>query len=153
MYVRFNKEAEKNEDLNDQARAAFKEIEDGKPDALALWERFKQLSLNEFQRIYDILEISFDSWNGEAFYNDKIPAAIKRLEEKVLTEISEGALIFNLEKFKMPPVLLRKSNRTTTYHTRDLATLIIDWILTILKEFCMLLVHHKNFILDSFLQC
>ena len=122
LYVRFNKEAEKNEDLNDQARAAFKEIEDGKPDALALWERFKQLSLNEFQRIYDILEISFDSGNGEAFYNDKIPAAIKRLEEKVLTEISEGALIFNLEKFKMPPVLLRKSNRTTTYHTRDLAT-------------------------------
>lgn len=122
LYVRFNNEAEKDDSLNDAARAAFKNLEDGGKEEHLLWKEFRDLSLREFQRVYDLLGVTFDSWNGEAFYNDKMQAAIERLQSKSPTEISEGALVFNLEKQTMPPVLLRKSNGATTYHTRDLAT-------------------------------
>lgn len=120
LYVKFHEEAEKNEDLNELARSEFKNLEDGDKEALALWEAFRELSLKEFQRIYDILEVKFDSYNGEAFYNTLMGAAIEELQKKIKTEISEGALVVNLSGYNLPPVLLRKTNGTTTYHTRDL---------------------------------
>ncbi len=123
LYVRFNKEAKEDGGaLDDEARAAFKDLEDGKEEAVALWKEFSDLSLREFQRVYDLLGITFDYEQGESFYNDKMKDAIARLQKTAPTEISEGALIFNLEEYKMTPVLLRKSNGATTYHTRDLAT-------------------------------
>lgn len=121
LYVRFHKEAESNDSLNEEAREAFKALEEGDTDALALWQQFRDLSLAEFQRMYDLLDVQFDSFHGEAFYNDKTEAAIQTLQETVKTTVSEGALIVDLEEYKMPPVLLRKSDGSTMYHTRDIA--------------------------------
>lgn len=120
IYVKFGEEAEKNEELNDEARAWFKKLEDGNKEALELWEFFKKMSIQEFKKYYAKLNIEFDSWNGEAFYNDKIDAAIKAVEKKVATEIDEGALIVRLKE-DVPPVLLRKSDEASTYHARDIA--------------------------------
>lgn len=121
LYVRFHQEAEKDKKLDDEARAEFKKLEDSNKESIALWEKFKQLSLQEFQRIYKILEVNFDSQHGEGFYNNLLESSIKELQQKVKTEISEGALIVDLEKYKMPPFMLRKSDGASTYHTRDLA--------------------------------
>ena len=121
LYVKFHDEADKDDTFNEEARTAFKELEDGNKKYLELWESFKKLSLEEFKKIYKILEVEFDSYHGESFYNDKMDAVIKNLEKKKLTKTSEGALIVDLEKYKMTPILLEKSNGTTTYHTRDLA--------------------------------
>lgn len=119
LYVKFHDEA--NDELNEEARNIFKKLEDGDKELLEMWQSFKELSLQEFKKIYKLLDIEFNSYHGEAFYNDKMEDAIKTVQDKTKTEISEGALIVNLEKYKMPPVLLRKSNNSTTYHTRDLA--------------------------------
>ena len=122
LYVKIHKEAEKNENLNDKARETFKKLEDGSKHETKLWKEFKALSLKEFKRIYKILNIKFDSWNGESFYTNKMDQAIKKLGKKVPLTMSEGAKIIDLEAYKMPPILLIKSNKATTYHTRDLAT-------------------------------
>ncbi len=122
LYVQFHKEAEEDGGLVDDARLAFKKLEEGDTEILELWREFKDVSLEEFKRIYTILDINFDSWNGEAFYNDKMPAAIEKFRSKNLLKKSEGAEIIDLEEFKMPPILVLKSNRATTYHTRDFAT-------------------------------
>ncbi len=121
LYVKFHEEAERDGSLDDQARLEFKKLEDGDKQSLALWKVFKDLSLTEFQRIYGLLNVSFDSLNGEAFYNTVIEGTLKELQKAVPTEMSEGALIVNLKKYNLPPLLLRKSNESTTYHTRDIA--------------------------------
>ncbi|MDO8511553.1 MAG: arginine--tRNA ligase [Nanoarchaeota archaeon] len=121
LYVRFHQEAEKDKSLDDEARAEFKRLEDGDKESIALWEKFKELSLQEFHRIYKILDVNFDSFHGEGFYNNLLEPSIKELQQKVKTVVSEGALIVDLEKYNMPPFMLRKSDGASTYHTRDLA--------------------------------
>lgn len=121
LYVKFHEEAEKNEALNEEARAAFKSLEDGDKKNLALWESFKELSLEEFKKIYELLEVNFDSYHGESFYNRWLDKTITEIQKKIKTEISDGALIINLEKYKLPPLILRKTDQATTYGTRDLA--------------------------------
>ena len=121
LYVKFHKELEKNKDLQEQARTEFKKLENNNKQAIKLWELFRELSIEEFHRIYGILDVKFDSQHGESFYNNKMEAAIKKLKTKVKTEISENALVVNLKKYNMPPLILIKSNKSSTYHTRDLA--------------------------------
>ena len=121
LYVRFHDEAEKDPSLEDQGRYWFKQIEDGNPEALELFEWFKELTLKEVQKIYDILNIRFDSYAGEAFYNDKMAPVIQELDEKGLLKDSEGAKVVDLEDYGMPPCLILKSDGATLYATRDLA--------------------------------
>ncbi|GEN83110.1 arginine--tRNA ligase [Sporosarcina luteola] len=120
LYIRFHEEAESVPSLNDEGRAAFKALEDGDTDALALWEWFKTESLKEFQRIYDLLGVTFDSYNGEAYYNDKMEPVVQQLEDKGLLVESDGAMVVQLEE-DMPPCLIKKSDGATLYATRDLA--------------------------------
>ncbi len=121
IYVQFHKEAEQYPELEEEAREAFKKLEEGDKASLEIWELFRELSLEEFRRIYEILDVAFDTYHGEAFYNPLLQETITKFEKAKLTKISDGALIVDLEKYKLPPVLLRKSDGTTTYHTRDLA--------------------------------
>ena len=123
LYIRFHEEAEQNESLNDEGRAAFKALEDGDTEALALWKWFKTESLKEFQRIYDLLGITFDSYNGEAYYNDKMEPIVKELADKGLLKESNGALVVELGE-DMPPCLIMKSDGATLYATRDLTAAI-----------------------------
>ncbi len=122
LYVDFHEEAEKHSELEDEARFWFKKLEDGDQEATSLWKWFREESLKEFQRIYDILEITFDSYNGESFYNDKMDQAVAILEEKQLLETNDGAEIVDLEKYNLNPALIRKSDGATLYITRDLAS-------------------------------
>ncbi len=119
LYIRYHREAEQKPELDDEARLWFKNIEDGKADALELYHWFKTITLNEVNRIYKRLDISFDSYNGEAFYNDKMDAVLEKLQAKGLLKDSEGAKIVELEG--MPPCLLVKKDGATLYATRDLA--------------------------------
>lgn len=121
IYVKFHEEAEKDDSLNDLARAWFKRIEDSDEEALELFEWFKAITLKEVQRVYDRLDITFDSYNGESFYNDKMEPILKEIESKGLAKISNGALIVDLEPYGMPPCLLKKADGATLYATRDLA--------------------------------
>ncbi|KOR85877.1 arginine--tRNA ligase [Bacillus sp. FJAT-22058] len=119
IYVKFHERAETDESLNEQARASFKSLEDGDEEALALWKWFRDASLKEFETIYDLLGIRFDSYAGEAFYNDKMDAVVGELKEKGLLTLSEGAYVVQLED--MPPCLITKTDGATLYATRDLA--------------------------------
>lgn len=121
IYVKFHAEAEKNPELDDEARQWFKKLEDGDKEALKLWAKFHHASIDEFKRIYKLLNVEFDSWNGEAFYNDKIDDAISEVEKKNLAILDDGALVVKLDKFAMPALMLRKSDGASTYHSRDLA--------------------------------
>ena len=127
LYVRFHEEAEKNHELDDQARAAFKELEEGEQSAVELWNTFKDISQSEFNRLYQILGVEYDWVTSESFLNDKMESAIKRLENDKLTQISKGALIVDLEDKQLPPVLLKKADGATLYATRDIAGLIYRW--------------------------
>ena len=120
LYVRFHEEAEKDESLNDEARAWFKKIEDGDAEALVIFNRFKELTLKEVGKVYDLLGVHFDSYAGESFYNDKMQPVIDELKEKNLLEPSEGAYIVRLGD-DMPPCVILKSDGATLYSTRDLA--------------------------------
>ena len=122
LYVRINAEAEENPELDEQARQWFKKLEDGDQEALDLWQWFRDESLVEFNRIYDKLDVSFDYFHGEAFYNDKMDEGIQILEDKNLLQKSKGAQIVNLEKYDLPPALIKKSDGATLYITRDMAT-------------------------------
>lgn len=122
LYVHFHAEAKKNDTLNNQARAAFKALEDGDHEALDLWKWFKEESLKEFKEVYDLLNISFDYELGEAFYNDKMKAVVYELENKKLLTFSEGAYVVELDS--MPPCLITKKDGATLYATRDLAAAI-----------------------------
>ncbi|HHT9124171.1 MAG TPA: arginine--tRNA ligase, partial [Candidatus Wunengus sp. YC63] len=121
LYVKFHQEAEKNTALEDEAREWFKKLEAGNSEAKELWQRFKDISLKEFQKIYDMLGIHFDAFVGESFYNTMVEDTVTRIKEKGLTRISEQALIVDLETYNMPPCLLRKKDDATLYATRDIA--------------------------------
>ncbi|MGX4687108.1 arginine--tRNA ligase [Vagococcus sp. JNUCC 83] len=121
LYVHFHEEAEKYPELDDQAREWFKKLEDGDEEAIELWTWFREESLKEFQKVYDMLGIEFDSYNGEAFYNDKMQPVIDLLLEKNLLVSDDGADIVNLEAYDLNPALIRKSDGATLYITRDLA--------------------------------
>lgn len=124
LYVKFHDEAEENPALEDDGREWFKKLEDGDEEAVELWKWFKAESMKEFNRIYDKLEITFDSFNGEAFYNDKMQEVVDLLEEKNLLTVDNGASIVDLEKYDLNPALIKKSDGATLYITRDLAAAI-----------------------------
>ncbi|NNV03575.1 arginine--tRNA ligase [Brevibacillus sp. MCWH] len=121
LYVRFHEEAEKDPSLEDQGREWFKKLEDGDEEARRLWQWFRDESLKEFMKIYDLMGVRFDSFHGEAFYNDKMDRVVAMLEEQGLLTESEGALVVNLDEYDMPPCLIKKSDGATLYATRDLA--------------------------------
>ncbi|MDA5108483.1 arginine--tRNA ligase [Brevibacillus thermoruber] len=121
LYVRFHEEAEKDPSLEDQGREWFKKLEDGDEEARRLWQWFRDESLKEFMKIYDLMGVQFDSFHGEAFYNDKMDRVVSMLEEKGLLTESDGALVVNLDEYDMPPCLIKKSDGATLYATRDLA--------------------------------
>lgn len=123
-YTRFHREAEKDPGLDDEAREAFARLENGEPEEVALWERFRELSLGEFNRVYDMLGISFDSYAGESFYSDKMPAVLEELKEKNLLVESRGAQIVDLEPYGMTPAIITKSDGSSLYATRDIAAAI-----------------------------
>ncbi|NOY89489.1 MAG: arginine--tRNA ligase [FCB group bacterium] len=127
LYVKIHREAEQDNKLNDEARAAFKKLEDGDKEITALWEYFKTISWAEFERIYNLMDIEFDWVTGESFLNDKMEQVIDRLKEAKLTSISEGALIVELDDPQLPPCLLKKADGATLYATRDLAGLLYRW--------------------------
>ena len=124
LYVRFHKEAETHPELEDEGRHWFKKIEEGDKEALAIFESFKQITLREVQKVYDRLGITFDSYAGESFYNDKMQPVIDTLKSKNLLKMSEGAEVVDLEEYGMPPCLILKKDGTTLYATRDLAAAI-----------------------------
>ena len=121
LYVRFHVEAEKDPALDDEGRAWFKKIEDGDEKALAIFGKFKEITLEEVKKVYDRLGITFDSYAGESFYNDKMQPVIDELRAKGLLTESEGAEVVNLDDYGMPPALILKSDGATLYATRDLA--------------------------------
>ena len=124
LYVRINAEIENDPALDEEGRLWFKKLEDGDPEATQLWQWFRDESLVEFNRIYKLLNVEFDSLNGEAFYNDKMDEAVQILEEKGLLEESRGASIVNLDDVELPPAMIKKSDGATLYITRDIATAI-----------------------------
>ena len=121
LYVRFHDEAEEKPEMEDEARAWFTKLENGDEEAKELWQWFRDESLKEFQRVYDLLDIEFDSYAGESFYSDKMPAVIEELKEKGLLEESQGTNIVDLEDKNLPPALIQKNDGSTLYMTRDLA--------------------------------
>ena len=127
LYVRFHTEVETDPSLDEDARAAFKALETGEPEAVKLWEQFKKVSHEEFDRIYAILGVEFDLVYGESFLNDKMDAVIARLEKDGLTSVSRGALIVELNEPNLPPALLKKQDGATLYLTRDLTGAYYRW--------------------------
>lgn len=121
LYVRFHEEVENDSTLEDQGREWFKKLEDGDAEAQHLWKWFRDESLKEFMKIYELMNVSFDSTHGEAFYNDKMDRVVTLLEEKGLLTESDGAMVVNLDEYNMPPCLIKKSDGATLYATRDLA--------------------------------
>lgn len=121
LYVRYHEEVEKMPELDDKARQYFKKIEDGENEAVELFNLFKEITLKEVKKTYDRLCIEFDSYNGEAFYNDKMQPVLEELEKKNLLVESDGAKVVDLSEYNMPPCLLMKADGATLYATRDLA--------------------------------
>lgn len=121
LYVRFHEEAEKDPSLNDEARAEFRKMEEGDEENLALWKWFVSVSLAEYKKTYKQLAIEFDSYKGESFYTDKMPAQVQKLRDMGLLKIDDGASIVDLEEYKMPPCLILKKDGSTLYPTRDIA--------------------------------
>ena len=121
LYVRFNEEAKADEALNDEGRMWFKRIEDGDEEALEIFNWFKEVTLKDAQRVYELLDVKFDSYAGESFYNDKMQPIIDELKEKHLLKEDAGAQIVDLEPYGMPPALILRSDGATLYITRDLA--------------------------------
>lgn len=125
IYVKFHDEAEQNPELNELARQAFKALEDQDEETTQLWKWFREVSLAEFSKVYEQLGISFDSYHGEAFYNDKMDSVIKELNEKELLVESQGAFVVEVDS--MPPCLITKTDGATLYATRDLAAAMYRW--------------------------
>lgn len=121
LYVRYHKESENDPSMDDEARSYFKLIENGDEECVKLFNLFKEITLKEVEKIYDELDIKFDSYAGESFYNDKMQPVIDELAEKGLLVESEGAKIVDLEKYGMPPCIILRSDGASLYATRDLA--------------------------------
>ena len=121
LYVKFHAEAEKDETLNDRARAEFKKLEEHDEENTALWKWFIDISLREYEVTFKQLGITFDSYNGESFYTDKMPEQIEKLREMKLLKIDDGASVVDLEEYGMPPCLILKKDGSTLYPTRDIA--------------------------------
>jgi arginyl-tRNA synthetase len=121
LYIKFHEEAEGDSSLEDEGRSWFKRLEDGNEEALKLWQWFRDESLKEFSRIYDLMNVEFDSFAGEAFYNDKMDRIVNLLEEKQLLVESDQAMVVDLTEEQLPPCLIKKSDGATLYATRDLA--------------------------------
>lgn len=124
LYVRYNTEASENEEMMDAARQEFKNLEEGEEEATRLWSWFKEISFNEFDRVYKLLDIEFDNYKGEACYSEYMPAILEELKEKNLLVESDGAQIIDLSEFDLPPSIIIKSNGSSAYITRDIATAI-----------------------------
>ena len=124
IYVRINNLCKEDESVLEECRNNFKKLEDGDEYCTKLWEKFRSLSLKEFQKVYDLLDVNFDSLNGEAFYSDKMGEVVNLLEKSGKLVESEGARVINLEEKQMPPCLIEKTNGSTTYATRDLAAIL-----------------------------
>lgn len=124
IYVRISNLCKEDESVLEDCRNNFKNLEDGDKECVELWTKFKDLSLKEFQKVYDILGIKFDSWNGEAFYTDKMQEVIDLLQKSGKLIESQGARIIDLEEYGMAPCLIQKSNGSSTYATRDLAAIL-----------------------------
>lgn len=120
IYQKFYIEAEKDPSLNDEARAAFTKMENGDEELLAIWRWFREISLKEFMNTYNLLGIDFESYSGESFYNDKMDAVVKEIDDKGLLVESEGAKIVPLDDYNMPPCIILKSDGSTIYATRDI---------------------------------
>lgn len=123
-YTKFHVEAEKNPALEDEARAIFAKLEKGEPEEVELWQWFRDESLKEFNRVYDMLGITFDSYNGESFYSDKMPRFVQELKDKGLLVEDAGAQIVKLDEYDLPPALITKSDGSTLYITRDIAAAV-----------------------------
>ena len=121
LYIQFHDEAEKHPEMEDEARAWFTKLENGDKEAKELWQWFRDESLKEFARVYDLLDIEFDSYNGESFYSDKMDRVIDIIKDKGLLQESQGTNIVDLEEYNMPPALITKNDGSTLYMTRDLA--------------------------------
>lgn len=124
LYVRYNTEASENEEMMDAAREEFKNLEEGEEEATRLWSWFKEISFNEFDRVYNLLDIDFDNYKGEAYYSKYMPEILEELKEKNLLVESDGAQIIDLSDFDLPPSIIIKSNGSSAYITRDIATAI-----------------------------
>ena len=124
LYVKFHNEAEEHPELNDEARAEFHKLEEGDAENTALWKWFIDISIVEYKKTYRLLGIEFDSYKGESFYTDKMPAEVQKLRDKGLLKIDDGASIVDLEEYGMPPCLILKRDGSTLYPTRDIAAAV-----------------------------
>ena len=125
LYVRYNSEASENEEMMNVAREEFKKLEEGEEEATRLWSWFKEISFKEFDRVYKLLDIEFDNYKGESYSSKYIPEVIDELKEKNLLVESDGAQIIDLSAYDMPPSIIIKSNGSSAYITRDIATAIV----------------------------
>ena len=123
-YTKFHDEAKKHPELEDEARETFVRLEAGEPEEVELWKKFRELSLAEFNRVYDMLGIEFDSYAGESFYSDKMPRFIDELRDKGLLVVSQGAQIVDLEPYDLGAAMITKSDGSSLYVTRDIAAYI-----------------------------
>lgn len=124
IYVKFNEEAEYNAQLLADAREWFVRMEQNDPEAIAVWQWFKEISMAEFERVYGLLGITFDAYVGESFYRDKVPALVEELKKKNLLAESQGAQVISLDAYQMPPCLITKSDGGSIYHSRDIAAVL-----------------------------
>lgn len=124
LYVKFCNDEKEDPTLTQKARDAFRLLEDGDEESLRIWKSFKDVSLPEYQKTYDLLGISFDSYSGEAFFSDKMPAVVEELREKGLLTLDDGASVVRLDEEKMPPCLILKRDGSTLYPARDIAAAI-----------------------------
>ena len=124
LYVKFHSEAETNKALEDEARAEFHKLELGDEENTALWKWFIEVSLKEYNKTYGLLGVEFDSYKGESFYSDKMPAQVQKLRDLGLLKIDDGASIVPLEEYGMPPCLILKRDGSTLYPTRDIAAAV-----------------------------
>ena len=123
-YTKFHEEAKKHPELEDEARETFVRLEAGEPEETELWKKFRELSLSEFKRVYDMLDIEFDSYAGESFYSDKMPRFIQELKDKGLLVESQGAQIVDLEPYDLGAAMITKSDGSSLYVTRDIAAAV-----------------------------
>ena len=123
-YTKFHVEVEEHPELEDEARAIFTKLEQGSKEEVELWQWFREESLKEFQRVYDMLGIEFDSYNGESFYSDKMPRFENELSDKGLLKESNGAQVVDLEEYKLGTALIKKSDGSSLYITRDIAAAV-----------------------------